>query len=178
MINLIKYGYRNRFQYAILLQATRCFIRKVFPGYDSAHEMWSEENCPWDYDHIFPHSSINNNPVGRMGDVKSRQQVVTLIDSLGNLCPLPFSINRSKSDVPPTPSYPIGNNAGEKKWADEYQRDLLLKDDNGVIFGGLDYEDFFNNPTGEKARQFCHFTLVRLKNIYSSWFYGLGIDKL
>ena len=91
---------------------------------------------------------------------------------------MPFSINRSKSDVPPTQSYPIGLGDVDKEWVDGYQRDLLLRDADDEVFGGLDYVDFFENPTGEKARRFCHFTLVRLKNIYSSWFYGLGIDKL
>ena len=179
VIKLITYGYRNRYQYAILLQATRSFIRNVFPGYDSAHELWSEENCPWDYDHILPHSSVESNkPIGKMNDENARKLVVALIDSLGNLCPLPFSINRSKSDVPPSQSYPIGLDDVDKEWVDGYQRDLLLRGDDDEVFGGLDYVDFFNNPTGEKARRFCHFTLMRLKNIYSSWFYGLGIDKL
>ena len=177
--HLVTAGYKNQYQYAILLQATKTFVEKIFPGYDSASHLWSEENCPWDYDHIMPKSWMEEGAhLAKWDQVNSGGVISLLINSIANLAPLPFSINRSKSDAPPTASYPFSYDYQDKKWIEEYQRDLLLRTEKGCVLDGFNFAQFNASPTKNAARVFCKGLIERLIQIYSSWFYGLGMETL
>ena len=116
--------------------------------------------------------------LAKWDQVNSGGVISLLINSIANLAPLPFSINRSKSDAPPTASYPFSYDYQDKKWIEEYQRDLLLRTEKGYVLDGFDFGQFNASPTKDAARVFCKGLIERLIQIYSSWFYGLGMETL
>lgn len=83
----------------LLLYACRQYLCDRFYDYNPAAAAWKEDNCPWDYDHIFPQSWLNQRQGKAHGTYHS--YVKYLINSIGNIAPVPFSFNRSKNDSAP-----------------------------------------------------------------------------
>ena len=150
----------------LLLYACREYLEKEFPKYDSADAVWCEENCPWDYDHIFPQSWLIYGKGNKQGDF--HELVDTFLNSIGNIAPLAFSKNRGKNDAPPQ-NYQGG-------------------DDNILLFVNTENnEDFFwkKNKAAEalelneeKAFTFATITAERLCKLYSNWYDDLEIGSL
>ena len=169
VVQVITAGYGNERAYSILLFGCREFMRMVFPNYNALLPIWSEENCPWDYDHIFPKDQRGNfEEVAKgCGDV---------IDSIGNLAPLPFSINRAKHDDFPTSAYPLGAmpNEQEVQQLTEYKRDLVLLGDSEETY---DYSKFSCGEMINHKEVFIQ-TLRRFSHLYRFWFERLGIGSI
>ena len=169
VVQVITAGYGNERAYSILLFGCREFMRMVFPNYNALLPIWSEENCPWDYDHIFPKDQRGNfEEVAKgCGDV---------IDSIGNLAPLPFSINRAKHVDFPTSAYPLGAmpNEQEVQQLTQYKRDLALLGDSEETY---DYSRFSCGKTINHKEVFIQ-TLRRFSRLYRFWFERLGIGSI
>ena len=143
----------------LLLYACREYMNKEFPEYDPADAVWCEENRPWDYDHIFPQSWLISGQGKKQGQY--HELVETFLNSIGNIAPLPFSMNRAKNDDPPT----------------EYKnapKSLLVT-----------YIDFFKQENRfkleqeqDKAYLFANITATRLLNLYSKWYVDLAVASL
>ena len=169
VVQVITAGYGNERAYSILLFGCRKFMRTVFPNYNALLPIWSEENCPWDYDHIFPKGQTGNfEEVAKgCGDV---------IDSIGNLAPLPFSINRVKHDDFPTSAYPLGAmpNEQEVQQLTQYKSDLALLGDSEETY---DYSKFSCGNTINHKEVFIQ-TLRRFSRLYRFWFERLGVGSI
>ncbi len=173
IVNLLVTGYGSLPAYSILLFACRDFMKVIFPNYNALLPIWSEENCPWDYDHIFPRSWKDDIETIAKG-------VGKIIDSIGNLAPLPFSLNRAKQDDIPTEAYPLAyldsmGEAAKQKLAG-YQKDLLLCNKEGF----LKKADADNKSAFIKANIKSMFLgiLQRFRDIYGRWFEELGIEHI
>jgi len=145
----------------LLLYAVREYLQKYFGGYDPTDTVWNEENCPWDYDHIFPQAWLRGS--GRTGHGAYHKLVEKFLNSIGNIAPIPFSVNRGKSDDVPG-EYQKGDNelllvnSGEVSQINPEQKSL---EDDEIV-----------------ARCFAKITAERLKAIYSAWYNTLEIGKL
>ena len=169
VVQVITAGYSNERAYSILLFGCREFMNAVFPNYNALLPIWSEENCPWDYDHIFPRGkkdSFESEAKG-CGDV---------IDSIGNLAPLPFSLNRAKHDILPTSAYPLSAtpNEQEVKQLTEYKRWLALLGDSEETY---DYSNFSYGGTVRHKEVFVQ-TLRRFSRLYRFWFERLDVSSV
>lgn len=83
----------------LLLYACRNYIGKTFGGYDPANAVWKEDNCPWDYDHIFPQNWLIHGRGYPQG--KYHGEAHEFINCIGNIAPIPYARNREKQDNPP-----------------------------------------------------------------------------
>lgn len=90
-LDLLKKGYGNPRAYSILLFACRESIKNI--KYDSYLEEWADDSCPWDYDHILPQNWFN-----KIKGMDGTALCFELKNSIGNLAPLPFSLNRALHD--------------------------------------------------------------------------------
>lgn len=81
----------------LLLYACREYINETFPNYNPVDSTWSEDNCPWDYDHIFPRNWLPY--YKRHGEFQD--YLADFIDCIGNIAPIPSSQNRARHDDPP-----------------------------------------------------------------------------
>lgn len=106
---------------AFLLYACRKYLEKSFHSYDPESAVWNEDDRPWDYDHIFPQRWLQSGSGNRFGDF--HDVVFEFIMSIGNIAPVPFSLNRSWHDAPPR----------------EY-----LEDDNSLVY--VDFRDGSGKP--------------------------------
>ena len=125
--------------------------------YDPNLDLWSEENLPWDYDHIMPHSTIE-----KMPDSDAKIVCEWLKNSIGNLAPLPFSVNRSLSDSFRDASYPSSKSPREA-------RHLCV---DGQAVAGM-WCDGRIDPL-----KFALATIRRFSCIYSQWYDDLGMGSL
>ena len=147
----------------LLLYACREYLNTKFPEYDPADAVWCEENRPWDYDHIFPQSWLISGRGKKQGQYHELAE--TFLNSIGNIAPLPFSMNRAKNDDAPR----------------EYQ-----KNDNSLLFVDVPlHKDFFNEGNKfeleqklDKAYLFANITAIRLLKLYSKWYDDLTLDSL
>lgn len=163
------FNYGNQRAYSVLLFA----CRGALPKYVPCSAQWAEENCPWDYDHMLPHIWAE-----RMKDFKDTKLCRKLIDSIGNLSPLLYSLNRKISDNDRSQYYPYLN---EDETSSETQKrlnlqSLLLIEPSKI----KDYQEFgFVRAEDDKIRStFCKATLTRLEKLYSKWYSGTGISQL
>lgn len=103
--NLFKYALERIWNWRkpeakmLLLYACRNYIWETFREYDPAHAVWAEENCLWDYDHIFPQNWLIHGQGKPQGPYHG--EVNEFIHCIGNIAPIPFSRNRQKHDSPP-----------------------------------------------------------------------------
>ena len=146
---------------AILLYACRSYLNKEFGQYDPADAAWSEENCPWDYDHIIPQNWIRKcNASG-----KFHNEVKLYINSIGNIAPVSFSINRKKKD-----SAPLEKGG----YIEDYGKALSATPDDYVRFDGNNVIEYDQDLTlllaSITAKRFC--------TLYSAWYQRLNIDDL
>ena len=156
-------GYNNssyNHAFNILLYACRKSELNNQFKYDPNLGLWSEENLPWDYDHIMPHSTIENMP-----DSDANAKIVCgwLKNSMGNLAPLPFSVNRSLSDSVRDASYPSSKRPDEAQY-------LCVDGDSIASLWGLDGQIV--------PLKFCTATIRRYRKIYTCWYQELGFDQL
>ncbi len=82
-----------------LLYVCRKYLAKEFDDYDPASAVWNEDDRPWDYDHIIPQAWLQQGKGNKQWDY--HDIVSEFLMSIGNIAPVPFSINRSKHDAPP-----------------------------------------------------------------------------
>ena len=154
-------GYYNsnyNHAYNILLYACRESGLNNYFKYDPNLGLWSEENLPWDYDHIMPHSTIE-----KMPDSDAKNVCEWLKNSMGNLAPLPFSLNRSWSDAARNANYPCED-------SDE-QKALCI--DDGASIGSM-----WDNKGQISPIDFCKMVIARYHKIYKRWYEELGIGKI
>lgn len=143
----------------LLLYACREYLNKEFPEYDPADAVWCEENRPWDYDHIFPQSWLISGQGKKQGQY--HELVETFLNSIGNIAPLPFSMNRAKNDDPPT-EYKNAPQSLLVTYIDFFSQDNKFK---------LEQEQ-------DKAYLFANITATRLLNLYSKWYVDLAVASL
>lgn len=174
---LISTGYGNQKSYAMLLYACKNGYKfgneeEYYFGYNPYLGIWSEDNCPWDYDHILPHSWIEKMPSGAESDV-----CMWLMNSIGNLAPLPFEINRSLSDESRDSNYPYCIRSMEvSETVADLQREFSL---NGQQIGKM--AKFRSKEAEDRAisiRAFCVETISRFCRLYHKWYEGLQIEKV
>lgn len=162
--DFIASGYNSQRAYGMLLYACQSKANNFF-DYDSNLGVWAEDNCPWDYDHILPRSWID----GMSG--KNAGICQWLENSLGNLAPLPFEMNRSLSDKERDHLYPYCGDPGREKDALQIQHDYCL--DGNALEATRGFAD---SPKAQRA--FIESTLVRFSKIYQKWYFGLSFDRL
>ena len=100
-----------------LLYVCREYLDVAFKGYDPASAIWNEDSRPWDYDHIFPQAWLRRGRGNKQGPY--HEVVGEFLMSIGNIAPVPFSINRSKHDDSP------GDYLGKEKNALVYCEKLV-----------------------------------------------------
>ena len=162
--DFIASGYNSQRAYGMLLYACQSEANKYF-NYDPNLGVWAEDNCPWDYDHVLPHSWID----GMSG--KNTGECQWLRNSLGNLAPLPFEMNRSLSDKERDHLYPYCGHPEREKDARKIQGDYCLDSSALEATSG-----FATSPKAQRA--FIASTLVRFSNLYQKWYFGLSFDRL
>lgn len=155
--NLLKYGYNKANMYSILLFA----CQESLPDYAPNSEDWKDDVCPWDYDHILPRSWFND-----ITNFDDADLCIALKDSIGNLAPLDFSINRSLSDNDRDDNYP-----GTK----DIQKKLCIE-----IFSGYNRDEFKKSDTASGRLTFINNTITRFCNMYSKWYknFGIGFENI
>ena len=143
----------------ILLYACRKYLDNIFREYDPASILWSEDNRPWDYDHIFPKNWLITGKGNRHG--KNHIVIEKYINSIGNIAPIPFSINRSK------------NNDAPGKYQEENNQLLFVKYSN---FFEDKHTDIENDD--DKSLRFTQIVAQRFYDIYKEWYEKLNINDL
>ena len=93
------WGWSNFESRILLLYACRDYIGRTFPKYDPANAAWKDDNCPWDYDHIFPQNWLIHGQGNRQGGYHGI--VNDFINCIGNIAPIPFTRNRQRHDNAP-----------------------------------------------------------------------------
>lgn len=147
----------------LLLYACREYLQKEFPNYDPVDAVWCEENRPWDYDHIFPQAWLTNSNKG-----KYQELVNEFLNSIGNIAPLSFTVNRGKGACPPAEYQGPENNAL-----------LLINLEDEVIKNFYQEENSGKLEENEdKAYRFARITAERLGGLYSRWYDDLSIENL
>ena len=163
-VELLKRGYGNHKAYSMLLFACGRAISQS--DYDPYLAEWSDESCPWDYDHILPRNWFD-----KIGKTEEAFFCSELKNSIGNLAPLPFSLNRSLSDNERTECYPCSSDSEETR---RIQQQLCIDRAKIAHKGFCDSSDK-GKPEQEK---FCLATLARFKEIYSRWFNVVGLQQI
>ena len=148
----------------MLLYACQTAVNGRF-NYDKNSGVWAEDNCPWDYDHILPHSWIDRMN-GEFSDICQ-----WLKNSLGNLAPLPFEMNRSLSDNARDHLYPYCGMPGREAEAARVQKDYCIDGHALETMRG------FAKDRGAQ-QEFIVSTLIRFSQLYAKWYSGLSFDKL
>lgn len=161
---LISTGYNSQQAYGMLLYSCQTEANGRF-SYDKNSGVWAEDNCPWDYDHILPHSWIDRMS-GEFSDICQ-----WLKNSLGNLAPLSFEMNRSLSDKPRDRFYPYCEKPERESSAAQIQEDYCI-DGNALE----KMRAFANDKDAQHA--FIVGTLCRLSELYKKWYYGLKFNEL
>ena len=161
---LITTGYNSQQAYGMLLYACRSVDNKRF-DYDRNSGVWAEDNCPWDYDHILPHSWIDRMD-GEFSDICQ-----WLKNSLGNLAPLSFEMNRSLSDTVRDHLYPYCGKPERETQAVQIQKDYCI---DGAALDKM--REFAQDSEAQRA--FVVGTLCRFSELYKKWYYGLKFNKL
>ena len=171
VVQTITTGYGSQAAYSVLLFGCRRFMDDVFPDYNSLLPIWSEENCPWDYDHIFP-----KDMEGVMKKVAPGSE--RIIHSIGNLAPLPFSLNRSKHAALPTEAYPLANcsemDESQQRQLVKYKDSLMLLKSLGEVY---DYSNFSQGDS-VNAREVFIQTIRRFSFLYRDWFENLNLQSV
>jgi hypothetical protein len=158
-------GYGNSLNdraYHALIYACRESSANHKFDYDLEQDIWTEENRPWDYDHIMPHSIIEVMPSSTESQKREKGVCEWLKNSIGNLAPLPFFVNRSLSDSVRNASYPGSEYPNEAQY---------LWVDGGEV-AGMWIDDRIN------PLKFAQATIRRFSCIYSQWYDNLSIGIL
>lgn len=158
-------GFDGRKGCSFLLYACRKFIREYFARYNAFASEWREQNRPWDYDHILPKDW------GPGNRINNRTYLVrSVLWSIGNSAPLPFSMNRSKNADAPD-QYPDGtaesaNNLHIGRGVEQF----------GLIKKQKQYDRIDRNE--DASRHFIETTLDRIQCMVDDWYYSCQIGEL
>ena len=175
VVQAITTGYGSQAAYSVLLFGCRRFMNEVFPDYNSLLPIWSEENCPWDYDHIFPKDMEG---VVKKIAPGSESVLHSILHSIGNLAPLPFSLNRSKHDALPTEAYPLANcskmDKDQQRQLVKYKEGLVLLKSLGEVY---DYSNFSQDDLVNAKEVFIQ-TIRRFSFLYRDWFENLNLQSV
>ena len=163
IIEFIKNGYRNPKAYSVLLFACSNVINNM--SYDPCLAEWADESCPWDYDHILPQSWFE-----KIHGMPEADFCEELKNSIGNLAPLPFSINRSLSDSERTAFYPYQADCNDYLEKREKLYNILSED--------LVSKAFYEGTGSIERQKYCISTISRFKRLYSVWFNSLGLSDI
>lgn len=178
IVNVISSGYGNEAAYSKLIYAcnkNRKSEKSLF-GFNSNIGVWAEDNCPWDYDHILPHSWVDDLPK------VLRAKYAWLVNSIGNLAPIDFSLNRKLSNDARGANYPrVG--CSDEDAIRRSQCDCFVLSKRGAddwCFGKLieAMAMFRNDAEGGSSRAFLESTLRRFSLIYDCWYTSLGVGGL
>ena len=162
--DLISIGYNSQTAYGMLLYACQSEANNWF-NFDQNLGVWAEDNCPWDYDHILPHSWIDRMS-GENSDICQ-----WLKNSLGNLAPLSFEMNRSLSDKERDRYYPYCGKPDREAEAIQIQTDYFI---DGAALEAMSL--FVKDVKAQRA--FIAGTLSRFAKLYGKWYFGLSFDRL
>ena len=152
-----------------LLYTLREYIEEQFVGYDPASAVWNEDNCPWDYDHIFPQNLLRSGRGYKKG--KFYETASEFINCIGNIAPLPFSINRQKGAAVP------------------YENGVYFQNHDTLLMTQLDSQfqqsikNIFCNEIAiedSEEKTFCvgEYVANRLKSLYESCYISLKWGEL
>ena len=152
-----------------LLYTLREYIDEQFIGYDPASAVWNEDNCPWDYDHIFPQNLLRSGRGYKKG--KFYGIASEFVNCIGNIAPLPFSINRQKSDSVP------------------YEKGEYFQNHDKLLMTQLDSQfqhsikNIFSDKTAiedSEEKTFCvgEYVASRLSKLYGACYESLKWSKL
>ena len=143
---------------SLLLYSCRVFLSKVFDNYDPATAVWNEDCRPWDYDHIIPQDWVQSgrgNKQGMFHDI-----VWEFLMSIGNIAPVPFSINRSKHNSPP------GDYLGD----DNSLAFVSMHDRNGKEpYYVREWPKKLLENDKDAACSFAYMTTIRWLALYKEW---------
>jgi hypothetical protein len=155
-------GFGSSYGTELLLYSVRPFVRRLF-DYDPAEsEKWETYNRPWDYDHILPKNWLGSR--GRSGNGPWMHACRELLWSIGNSAPIPFSMNRGKSDGEPGPDY-CGRDPDLLCDYDQIAQFKHIGKESGQT---LDYDSL-------RAMHFVQTTKDRFLRLYSEWYSQLRI---
>lgn len=139
----------------ILLYACRTSTLNNQFSYNRELGLWSEENCPWDYDHIMPHSTIE-----KMANSDEKAACEWLKNSIGNLAPIPFWQNRSLSDSARDANYPG-----------------CVEDQASLFINGADVEAMWRE-SAISPLDFCNAVIKRCRKLYEEWYRDMGFGVI
>lgn len=141
---------------SLLIFAQRNYIVEKFKDYNQFENI-EDTNRPWDWDHIYPASWINNKE-------KIAQIVKNWKECIGNYRALSFDDNRSESNnVSPKERFSKDNN----------RADSFINDDDFIYWNQIDgnyYRLKGDNLSNDKIRNFLSAIIFRMCNIYEEWY--------
>ena len=149
----------------IVLYACRKYLAATFAGYDPAKAVWNEDARPWDYDHIVPQSWLKGTYHGKWHEL-----VAKVLNSIGNIAPIPFGANRSKGDIPP----------GSVSLYREAEPAKALYVDFGIDGRVPEFVDHYVLPESDKgsAFDFARVTIRRMAALHAEWWNTLDVGAL
>ena len=141
---------------SLLIFAQRNYIVEKFKDYNQFENI-EDTNRPWDWDHIYPASWINNKE-------KIAQIVKNWKECIGNYRALSFDDNRSESNnVSPKERFSKDNN----------RADSFINDDDFSYWNQIDvnyYRLKGDNLSNDKIRNYLSAIIFRMCNIYEEWY--------
>lgn len=157
------WSWRSELGRALLLFVFRNYLTEEFANYNPSDAAWSEENRPWDYDHIIPQSWLISGQGNKQGDY--HYLVNKMLNSIGNIAPIPFDMNREKNDAPP------GDYLNKKNEMVFVDSDTLARFKSPKEQGG-----YYIEEKEEDAMCFANIVTSRFCKIYQEWYEGLCVD--
>lgn len=166
-------GYCDAGMMSILLSGCHDFIDTYFKDYTAYAAQWEEDDCPWDYDHIIPSSWFDKaEREWRLKEVD--KELFQLKDCIGNRAPLPYSLNRSKSDGAPGKTYPLqGELPGDE--VARIKAQLCLEPYESVLEAAKDATCLEDEAFRKRLKQAI---VERFKRLYARWLEQFRIDAL
>jgi len=154
-----------------LLYTQRKYMKNVFSDYDpSQRDLWESYNRPWDIDHILPRDWLHRRQRHTPGPFMGLGE--RLRDSLGNTVAIPFSVNRSKSNDPPTEEY-----------CDSILKHEGVMDKDKVLHSYTErcnYDADYNGENDARACKFKEFvgiTIERFEELYENAYEALSFGQ-
>ncbi|MCF0174183.1 MAG: hypothetical protein HUJ95_02475, partial [Bacteroidales bacterium] len=171
--NKVWNGFNGKSGCDLLLFSCSEYVNNVFNSYDLSSPEWKEQNRPWDYDHILPQNWYKGHTQGLHLDSEHRKYVDlvgSFLWSIGNSCPIPFSINREKQEDAPGESYPNHLNYIKGRSASE---DLLIDSEK---VGNYKNNGKIDRSINDMGNSFILTTAERIRRIYEKWYNECKIE--
>ena len=164
------YNYGSQRAYSVLLFS----CKGALPPYVPYSAKWAEENCPWDYDHMLPHSWVE-----RLGDIAGAEICRKVVNSIGNLSPLPYSLNRKISDDDRVPTYPYFGSSYDLKNKEVEGRQKALHIESNALAKYQKSRFVEDSDEGfDERKVFCMATIRRFSTLYKLWYQESGMESL